>query len=190
MQDEKYSRNTEDADLLVSAAIEGDADAFGRLYDLYVARVYRHIYYRVGNVKDAEDLTQQVFLKAWQAIGKFRKTASPFPAWLMRIGHNLVIDFYRSRKDTTYLDMEDTFAGSSAGPAQLAEESIDRQEIRKAILQLPGDQQQVVMMSFIEGFSYGEIAAAMGKKEGNIRVIMHRALKRLRKIMDTEKFTK
>jgi RNA polymerase sigma-70 factor (ECF subfamily) len=178
---------TYEIDLLIDGAINGDADDFGRLYDLHVERVYRHIYYRVGNTSDAEDLTQQVFLKAWKAVRKYKKTATPFLAWLMRISHNLVVDFYRSKKDTAFLDDELVIEDRTPGPEQLAEENFDQQQIRKVILQLPEYQQQVVLMSFIEGFSYSEIAAAMGKKEGNIRVIVHRALKRMRQIMETER---
>jgi RNA polymerase sigma-70 factor (ECF subfamily) len=176
-------------DLLIDGAISGDADDFGRLYDLHVERVYRHIYYRVGNTSDAEDLTQQVFLKAWKAVRKYKKTATPFLAWLMRISHNLVVDFYRSKKDTAFLDDELVIEDRTPGPEQLAEENFDQQQIRKVILQLPEYQQQVVLMSFIEGFSYSEIAAAMGKKEGNVRVIVHRALKRMRQILETERLS-
>ena len=103
MQGEKNTNTSSDIDLLVERAIDGDANAFGRLYDMHVDRIYRHVYYRVGNVADAEDLTQQVFIKAWQAIHRYKKTASPFLAWLIKISHNLVIDFYRSKKSETYI---------------------------------------------------------------------------------------
>ena len=184
------ARNTEiaaDNDLLVKEAIGGDADAFGRLYDMYVDRVYRHVYYRVGSTQDAEDLTQQVFLRAWQAIGRYKKTSSPFLAWLMRISHNLVIDFYRSRKDKAYLDFEIAASDAHSSPVRVAEMEFDQQLVRRAILSLPPDQQQVILMSFIEGFSYAEIAPTLGKSEGAIRVIQHRALKKMRHILEEEK---
>ncbi|MFC2000923.1 RNA polymerase sigma factor [Chloroflexota bacterium] len=186
MQEERNTSTTADIDLLISGAIKGDADDFGRLYDLHIERVYRHIYYRVGNTKDAEDLTQQVFFRAWNAIGRYRKTASPFLAWLMRISHNLVIDFYRSKKDTTYLDSEVVSAYSDSSPERLAEEHFDQQQLRKVILQLPEEQQRVIIMSFIEGFTYAEIASSLGKREGNIRVIVHRALKKMRSMLELE----
>ena len=107
----------------------------------------------------------------------------------MRISHNLVVDFYRSKKDTAFLDNELALEDGTPGPEQLAEENFDQQQIRKVILQLPEEQQQVVLMSFIEGFSYSEIAAVMNKKEGNIRVIVHRALKKMRQILETEKLS-
>jgi DNA-directed RNA polymerase specialized sigma24 family protein len=107
---------TSDEAMLVQKAIGHDAEAFGRLYDMHVDRVYRNIYYRVGNEADAEDLTQQVFFKAWQAIDRYKKMASPFIAWLMTISHNLVVDFYRTRKDKAYLEAEVLADDSTPNP--------------------------------------------------------------------------
>ncbi|MFC1892861.1 RNA polymerase sigma factor [Chloroflexota bacterium] len=187
MQGARDTEKAADIDLLVIKAAGGDADAFGRLYDMYVDRAYRHVYYRVGTAEDTEDLTQQVFLRAWQAIGRYKKTSSPFLAWLMKISHNLVIDFYRSKKDKAYLDFEIVASDSHSSPERVAETEFDQQQVRRAILRLPADQQQVVLMSFIEGFSYAEIASTLGKSEGAIRVIQHRALKKMRNILEEEK---
>lgn len=181
------SRNTElssEIEKLVDRAIDGDGDAFGRLYDMHVDRVYRHIYYRVSNKADAEDLTQQVFMKAWQAIGRYKKTTSLFLAWLIRISHNLVIDFYRSKKSEAHIDFNIVATKTKTDPAHLAEVQFSQQEIRQAINRLNGDQQQVILMRFIEDFSYTEIAAALGKSEGAIRVILHRGLAKLKTILE------
>ena len=188
MQEDRKTEATTDIDLLINGAVSGNADDFGRLYDLYMERVYRHIYYRVGNTRDAEDLTQQVFLRAWNAIGRYKKTATPFLAWLIRISHNLVIDFYRSKKDMAYLDSELVSEDSDSNPERLAEEHFTQHQLRKVILQLPDEQQQVILMSFIEGFTYVEIASSLGKSEGAIRVIVHRALKKMRHMLEVENF--
>ena len=172
----------EDEAILVQRAIGHDADAFGKLYDMHVDRVYRHVYYRVGNEPDAEDLTQQVFLKAWQAVGRYSRAASPFVAWLMTISHNLVVDFYRTRKEKVYLELETLADDRACNPAQVAEDSSEQERLRKAIVQLRGDEQQVVILRFIEGLEYSEIASLLKKSEGNVRVILHRALVKLRKI--------
>ena len=185
--DKNHSKGISDEAMLVERAIGHDAEAFGRLYDMNIDRIYRHIYYRVGNEHDAEDLTQQVFLKAWQAIGKYRKMASPFIAWLMTIGHNLVVDFYRTRKDRAYLEAEVLASDPSSSPERTAEASLEQQRLRRAILQLGADEQQVVIMRFIEGFEFAEIASVMRKKEGNVRVILHRALAKLRSILEKER---
>lgn len=171
---------------LVQRAIQHDAEAFGKLYDMNVDRVYRHIYYQVGNEEDAQDLTQQVFLKAWQAIHRYKKTASPFIAWLMTISRNLVVDFYRTRKDKANIEAEVLADHSAPGPEQAAEGSFEQERLRKAILKLGGDEQQVVILRFIEGFEFAEIASLLKKKEGNIRVILHRALVKLHDILEKE----
>ena len=177
---------TSDEATLVQRAIGHDPEAFGRLYDIHVDRVYRHIYYRVGNEQDAEDLTQQVFLKAWQAIHRYKKTASPFVAWLMTISHNLVVDSYRTKKDTAYVEAEVLADGPASSPEQAAETSLEQQRLRRAILKLGGDEQQVVILRFIEGFEFAEIASVLKKKEGNVRVILHRALVKLRNILEKD----
>ena len=187
VHEDKHAETEADEVLVVQGAISRDADAFGRLYDMYVDRVYRHIYYRVGNVADAEDLTQQVFLKAWQAIDKYKKTASPFLAWLITISHNLVIDFYRTKKDKTYLEAEVTANDLASSPERIAEARFEQQRLRRAILQLRSNEQQVIMMRFVEGFSYAEVASSLGKSEGAARVILHRALVALQRILEGEK---
>jgi len=187
LQEDTTTKTPSDIDLLVYRAAGGDADAFGRLYDMHVDRVYRHICYRVGNIADAEDLTQQVFIKAWQAIHRYKKTASPFLAWLIKISHNLVIDFYRSNRTMAYCDLDIFSSNPSSNPEHIAESQFEQQQMRQAILELPGDQQQVILMRFIEGFSYAEVAASLNKSEGAVRVILHRALVRLRKILEKVK---
>ncbi|MFC1899198.1 RNA polymerase sigma factor [Chloroflexota bacterium] len=187
MQEYETANISSDIEKLLDRAINGDGDAFGRLYDMHVDRVYRHIYYQVSNTANAEDLTQQVFIKAWQAIGRYKKTASPFLAWLIKISHNLVIDFYRSKKPEMYIEFDIVDTKLETDPAYLLEEQFNRQQIRQAILKLKGDQQQVIMMRFIEDFSYAEIATALGKREGTIRVILHRGLAKLKTILDKDK---
>jgi RNA polymerase sigma-70 factor (ECF subfamily) len=179
-------RSSDEA-VLIQRAVGHDAEAFGKLYDIHVDRIYRHVYYRVGNEHDAEDLTQQVFLKAWQAIHRYKTTASPFVAWLITISHNIVVDFYRTRRDKSYLEAEVLADGPASRPEAVAEASFEQQRLRRAILQLGGDEQQVVILRFIEGFEFAEIASILKKKEGNVRVILHRALAKLRNILEKEK---
>jgi len=172
---------------LVEKAADGDAAAFGELYDIHVDLIYRHIYYRVGNTSDAEDLTQQVFINAWKAIGRFRKKSSPFAAWLMTISRNALIDFYRARKDKVSLDDDYDKVSDETGPAQVAEKLSERRELMKFIARLPEDHREVILLRFIEDYSFGEIAAALGKSEGAVRVTLHRALKKMRSLMEEEK---
>jgi RNA polymerase sigma-70 factor (ECF subfamily) len=172
---------------LVERAVGHDTEAFGKLYDAHVNRIYKHIYYRVGNETDAEDLTQQVFLKAWQAIHRYKRTASPFVAWLMTISHNVIVDFHRTRRDKADLETETLADDPASRPEQTAEAGFEQRRLRRVILQLGSDEQQVVVLRFMEGFEFREIASVMGKKEGNVRVILHRALVKLRNILEKEK---
>ena len=173
-------------DSLVSQAAGGDTEAFGQLYDIFADRIYRHIYYRTSSVEDARDMTQEVFVRAWKNISRYRKTNTPFLGWLFTISHNLVIDYYRARKDYTYINDEITMDDPDKSPEKMLEARFTQQEIRQAILKLPYEQQQVILMSFIEGFDYSEIATALSKSEGNIRVIVHRALKKMRDLLGKE----
>jgi RNA polymerase sigma-70 factor, ECF subfamily len=177
--------NTE-VESLVDRAAGGDPGAFGSLYDIFSDRIYRHIYYRTSNVEDARDLTQEVFTKAWQGLPRYKRTRTPFLGWLFTISHNRVIDYYRTKKNHTYLDNDVDMGVNENSPETLVEAEFTQQEVRRAILQLPADQQQVIVMSFIEGFEYSEIAATLNKTEGNIRVIIHRGLKKMREILGKE----
>ena len=184
MQIARETPPEKDIDRLVKRAVSGDAAAFGELYDIHVDQIYRHIYYRVGNTGDAEDLTQQVFIQAWHAIGRYRKKSVPFAAWLMTISRNLVIDFYRARKEKVSLDDDYKAASQEPGPELLAEIESERQKLIETITKLPEDHRQVIIMRFIEDYSYEEIAAALKKSEGAIRVTLHRALKKMRDLME------
>jgi RNA polymerase sigma-70 factor, ECF subfamily len=183
----KHTRINDDELSLVERAVKKDAEAFGELYDAHIDRVYKHVYYRVSNKTDAEDLTQQVFLKAWQSIDRYRKTESPFAAWLMTISHNMIVDFYRTRKDGECLDGDTTDHDPRSEPEKAAEADFEQERIRRAIFELKSVQQQVVVFRLVEGFQFKEIASALGKNEGTVRVIFHRALARLQRILEKEK---
>ena len=172
--------------LLVEKAITGDADSFGQLYDQYIDKIYRHLYYRVGNASEAEDLAAQVFLKAWNAIGRYKPMGRPFGVWLLSIAHNLLVDHYRAKRDSSSIDDVIIPADDSADPVTLAEKSFASASLRQAIKVLKRDQQTVVVMRYIDGMEYSEIAAFLDKSEGAVRVILHRSLLALRNILGNE----
>jgi len=163
-------------DLLVDRARRKDAAAFGELYELHLDRIYRYVYYRVGSSSEAEDLTEQVFLKAWEAIGRYERRGLPFAAWLYRMAHNAVIDHYRARRPTTPIDETFDLEDERQNPAASAEAHFDREELKLAIGRLNSDQQTVVVLRFVEGLSHAEVGKILGKSEGAVRVIQHRAL--------------
>lgn len=168
---------------LVDAAVAGDVDAFAALYDRHLERVYRHIYYRTGNVADAEDSTQQVFLQAWRAIGRYKRTGAPFIAWLLIIAHNQVIASHRRARGAYSLVMELPSHGWGSNPEAEVLAQFDQLAVRQAILGLKPEQRTVIMMRFMEHLSYTDIAASLRKTEGNIRTIQYRALLELRRLL-------
>ncbi len=174
----------ESEDLLIQRAVKRDRAAFAALYDNCIDQVYRHVYYRVSNQGDAEDITQEAFIKAWKAINKYRKTGAPFVAWLIAIARNLIADHYKARKKLVSLDEAEAISNSAeTSPEAITEASFNRSYARDAILKLKGEKQKVTLMRFIDGFSYGEIAEILNKSEGAVRVIQYRALNDLRRML-------
>ncbi len=177
-----HSEGSEDA--LVRRAVQRDREAFASLYDRHVEHVYKHIYYKVPNKSDAEDITQEVFIRAWKYIDKYRYTGAPFVAWLFKIARNLIVDNYRARKKEVPLVEPEAFSQTGeTNPEAITEASLNRSHVRKAILKLKGEKQKVILMHFIDGFNYKEIAKLLNKSEGAIRVIQYRALNDLRHML-------
>ncbi|MDP9237975.1 MAG: sigma-70 family RNA polymerase sigma factor [Chloroflexota bacterium] len=168
---------------LVLRAIEKDQEAFGELYDRHVVRVYRHIFYMVGNATEAEDLTAHAFMRAWEAIPRYQVRGAPFVSWLLRIAHNLGVSHLRSKREST--ELHDGIVDSKAyrDPEAAYERSAEEELVREAILKLRPEQRQVIVLRFIEDLEYSEVAEIMGKTVAAVRVIQHRALTALRKQM-------
>jgi RNA polymerase sigma-70 factor, ECF subfamily len=170
---------------LVALAIGKDQGAFAALYDRHVVRIYRHIYYLVGDAREAEDLTAQTFLKAWEAIGRYKDRGAPLIAWLLRIAHNLTVSYLRSRRD--HSELQDGYVDHkrSGNPEEVLEQSSDEKSVREAVMKLRNEQRQVIMLRFVEEMGYQEVAEVIGKSVPAVRVIQHRALGNLRKLMQT-----
>jgi RNA polymerase sigma-70 factor (ECF subfamily) len=168
---------------LVQRAIDRDQGAFAELYDRHVVRVYRHIYYLVGDASVAEDLTAQTFLKAWEAIDRYKERGAPIVAWLLRISHNLTVSYLRSKRDHSELDEAYVDQKRSGNPEEVLEQTTDEKSVRDAVLRLRDEQRQVIMLRFVEELDYREVAAMIGKSVPAVRVIQHRALGNLRKLM-------
>lgn len=167
-------------------AIGGDKTAFAQLYDLHHDRVYRHVLYRVPTSEDAEDLTQLVFLQAWRAVGRYRITGSPFIAWLFTIAHNLTMSFYRRNRATGPLEGDPKEDRVDSDPERRTETAFDQERVRAAIRQLRPEHQQVITLRFLENLAHRDIALSIGKTEGAVRVIQHRALAELRRVLERE----
>ncbi len=168
--------------MLVLRAAKHDPEAFARLYDRFVDKIYKYIYYKVGAKSDAEDLTAQVFLKAWEAIGKYRVTERPFSAWLYRIAHNLVVDHFRTKRDAVPIEEATRLEEKQADLDDLTEAHLTAETLQRAINRLTHDQQQVIILRFLEGYSTEQVAVIMGKGQGAVRTLQHRALAGLERV--------
>lgn len=175
-----------DEHTLVRRVQRGDREAFAQIYDKYVDRIYRYAYYRVGQVSDAEDITAQVFLKAWQAIGQYRTRGRPFAAWLYRIAHNTIIDRFRTHRSAAPLEQILALADHGDTVEELAEQHLTADGLRQAISQLTGDQQEVLILRFLEGYSAVEAAHIMERSPGAVRTLQHRSLVRLRHVLSRD----
>jgi RNA polymerase sigma-70 factor (ECF subfamily) len=171
-----------DEQSLVRLSQAGDQNAFACLYDCYIERIYRYVFFRVANQELAEDITSQIFLKVWEKLDTYRGGQSPFIAWLYRIAHNAVIDYYRSRKDSISLEDARPVALSHADEV---DEKLDlqfkSQLLREALHELTEEQQQVLILKFVGGMSTREIAQQLGKQQGAVRALQMRALQGLAK---------
>ena len=170
--------------LIVDAARAGSDAALSELYTLYFPRVYRYILARTGNSYDAEDLTEEVFMKVLEAIERFEWREAPFSAWLFRIAHNAVIS--QRRKDGARgrsAPLTEGLALDSQGPDELVENRLALRDIMDAAQKLPEAQRQVIAFRFGAGLSVAETARAMNKGEGNVKVIQHKAIAKLREMV-------
>jgi RNA polymerase sigma-70 factor (ECF subfamily) len=174
-------------ELVNRVVLSRDPNAFGELYDSFVERVYRYLYFRTGSHPEAEDLTEQVFLKAWEAMGRYRWQGRPFVAWLYRLAHNSHIDHVRTQRPTASLNNDDhpLELASPAAAVELAR-ALDADLLSRALGELTVDQQQVIVMKFIDGLDNEEIAHTMDKREGAIRALQMRALMSLRRVLENQ----
>lgn len=171
---------------LVLRARSGDNHALGRLYDLFYDRVFRYALARLGNPADAEDAAEETFLKMVQAIGRYQvREGVPFGAWLFRIARNEVALHYRRRRGRGPAEpLEEALHAAGGDPTADVERKLLLEEARRAIGRLPEAQQQVIALRLGAGLSTAEIAQVLGKREGNVRVLQHLALSKLRAVLN------
>ena len=171
---------------VIERARAGDRVAFAELYDAHVDAVYRYVLYRMREPSDAEDVTSDVFTRAFAAIHRYRWQGKSFLAWLYTIARNAVTD--RRRRQRPTVDLDDAYGLAEEGPTAhdraVRGEQVDA--LRGAVKHLTTEQQEVLALRFIENMSSRQVAKVLGKNEGAIRALQFRALGRLRKILTTE----
>src|SRR3954447_6385287 len=171
-----------DVRALVARAQAGERAALEELYLLHFDRIYSYLHLSVGNRHDAEDLTTQTFLKMLEAIGRFRWQSAPFSAWLFRIAHNLAMDHFRATKRwQPEEDVPEPPADESTSAEAGAVQAIGQKSMLELIDELSPEQQQVLTLKFVFNFANAEAATILGKTEGTIKSLQHRALVTLQK---------
>lgn len=175
---------TSTEDETIEKAVQGDQAAFSTLYQLYVERIYNYIYYRVGNHHESEDLTSRVFHRALAHMHSYTHQGVPFSAWLYRIAHNLVANWYRDRSRRREIPLEDDttdFQSNSEPLERVIVKDQEKEILLKVIRMLPPERQQLIILKLVEGMSNAEIGEIMGKSEGAVKSLYHRTLDILRK---------
>ncbi|MGY1916210.1 sigma-70 family RNA polymerase sigma factor [Blastococcus sp. SYSU DS0973] len=170
---------------LVSLAQGGDAEAFGRLYDHYVTLVHRYVYHRVGDRATAEDVTSETFVRALRRIDSLSFQGRDVGAWLVTIARNIIRDQVKSsrfRLEITTADMRDADRVTD-GPEDAVLQHLTNEQLLACVGQLGSEQQECIVLRFLHGLSVSETAEIMGKKDGAIKALQHRAVRRLASLL-------
>lgn len=168
-------------DEILTLASQGDRDAFGWLYERYIDRIYNYVYYRTGNVNDAEDLTARVFQRAMNHIVNYTDRGVPFSAWLYRIAHNLVANWHRDRSRKQEIPLSETpLIAKGDAPESSLVHNQQQEALLKIIRSLPDERQTLLILKFVEHLSNAEIGEIMGRSEGAVKSLYHRTLLALR----------
>lgn len=172
-------------DLVIAAKV--NPAAFGELYEKYVARIYNYHYRHTSNRAEAEDLTSRTFYRSLRSLQSYRETGAPFQAWLFRIAHNLVVNWYRDHQNrpTVSVDIEDAprLVSSIISPETWVSTAETQQKLLKVIESLPEDRKALIILKFVDHLSNAEIAEILGRTEGAIKALYHRTLISLKRAM-------
>ena len=171
---------------LVRRAQQRDQQAFAQLYEEHFDKIYRYVALRIGDRAEAEDITQQVFLKALQSIASFRWKGIPFSAWLFRIAHNQVIDYQRKRTKQATVPIDESTVSFSSDPQLLVEQSLNIEQLLSAAKRLTEAQREVISLRFAGELPVTQVAKIMGKSEGAVKALQHSAIVALRKALSVE----
>jgi len=169
---------------LVASCQNGDVEAFGVLYDLFVDSIYRYVYYRMDK-EEVEDVVENIFVRIWENIDKYKPGECAFSAWLFRIAHNLVVDHYRfHRKHISLRErLPKHLNQSSDDPVDWTQKKMSQKVLREALMELKEPYQQVLVLKYLNGMNNLEIASVLQRNAGNVRILQYRALKALKDIL-------
>jgi RNA polymerase sigma-70 factor (ECF subfamily) len=168
---------------LVRRAQGFEEDAIRQLYEAYYPKIYNYAFMQMGDVQAAEDLASDVMLKMIESIQSYKFRGLPFGAWVFRIARNRLIDLHRRRKRRGEVDLSETLSTALANPQVLAERALERGQLQVALKHLTEEQRQVIVLKFIQGFDNRSVGRILGRSEGAVKSLQHRALGALRRIL-------
>lgn len=171
--------------LVYRVRVKKDPSAFAELYDLYVEKIYRFVYFKINNKEEAEDITSSVFLKVWSYIIEYtEKEIESFSGLIYRVARNSIIDFYRERGQKKQEGMEvlEIMQAEEKNYTQ-ADASQEVEKIMKVIRKMKQDYQEVVLLKYVEDLTTAEIAEILGKSRTGVRIMLHRAMKKLKELL-------
>ncbi len=172
----------QDEESIVRRAKQRDHQAFAEIYEEHFDKIYRYVTLKIGDKMEAEDMAQQVFLKAFQSIDSFKWKGVPFSAWLFRIAHNQVVDYLRKKTKRPAVLLDESLVISDSNPQKMVERNLDIEQLLAATNQLTEAQQEVISLRFAGELPISQVAKIMGKSQGAIKALQHSAILSLRRV--------
>jgi RNA polymerase sigma-70 factor (ECF subfamily) len=171
---------------LIRRAQEFDQEALGWLYELFYPKLYNYAYLQLGDVHQAEDLASEVLLRVLESLKGYRFRGVPLAAWVFRIARNCLIDLNRRRQRRPQVSLYEGIPDSQDSPQAVAERSAAQDEVRLALTKLTEEQRQVIILKFVENMDNASVARVLGRSQGAVKSLQHRALVSLRKIISSQ----
>lgn len=171
---------------LIRRAQEFDQEALGWLYQLFYPKVYNYAYLQLGDVQQAEDLASEVLLRMLESLKGYRFRGVPVAAWVFRIARNCLIDLHRRRQRRPQIALYEGISDADENPVDAAERALTQNQLRLALTKLTEEQRQVILLKFVEGMDNATVARVLGRSQGAVKSLQHRALVSLRKILSSE----
>jgi len=169
---------------LINRAKQGERESIGALYEEYHTPVYRYLYYQVGDVQTAEDLTSEVFIRMIRALPKYRYRGISFQAWLFQIAHNLAVDYFRKAGKWVHIALEDNLHASNIDLDSTIDHNLTSNMLRQALEKINKGQREVIILRFVAGMPISQVAQTLRKSEDTVKGLQRRGLASLRKILD------
>jgi RNA polymerase sigma-70 factor (ECF subfamily) len=171
---------------LIRRAQGFDQEALGWLYELFYPKLYNYAYLQLGDVHQAEDLASEVLLRVLESLKGYRFRGVPLAAWVFRIARNYLIDLSRRRQRRPQVGLYEGIPSAEDSPQVAAERAVAQDELRLALTRLTEEQRQVIILKFVEGMDNTSVARVLGRSQGAVKSLQHRALVSLRKILTSQ----